>query len=512
MNSKTTKRALLGSVVAMLVCFTMLLSTTFAWFTDTAVSGSNVITSGKLDIALVDAEGNSLEGEIIEWAAKDGRAQADILWEPGCTYETEEFYIENKGNLKLKFKFAVTGIDGDAKLLEVIDFSAVVEDYELTYAIGGFTVTAPMDVDLLTGKAYDSTGAAYDVSEYILAPGEKMGPIVLTGKMDTAAGNEYQDLTIEGIAVTVAATQAIGEEDSFDGVYDKDATYPVTNAEELKNALDNAQDGDTILLAEGDFELPATIDKAINIVGSENGTKVAVAMPSNGDLDDGTAAIKINSDNVTLKNLVFDSTNSAQGAMVYSQAENLTVENCTFDMRGTNNAGVTLWNSDSATIRNCTFINGMKSIYVNGKDVDTETDTDTLLIENCSFEGVYALHIGGAANTVVNNCDFNGTAITLWNGTAKFTDCDFNNGSYNQLLNYYTPITFEKCFFGSEFVYALRQAKNEVNVVVNNATYETVGNTFATQCGWAIVTSGSITSFNVVENGNTTVIPTTQKV
>ncbi len=234
MNSKNTKRALLGSVVAMLVCFTMLLSTTFAWFTDTAVSGSNVITSGTLTIALTDANGASLEGEMIEWATADDRAQDEILWEPGCTYNTEEFYIENTGNLNLKFKFAVTGIDGDAKLLEVIDFEVLADATQLN-----LTSTEP--VDLIT-----------DNGEYVLAPGGKVGPLVLTGKMDTTAGNEYQGLTIVGIAVSVVATQATVEEDSFDDQYDAAAEYdedaPLANVTVLdKTSVIKNSEGKTVL-------------------------------------------------------------------------------------------------------------------------------------------------------------------------------------------------------------------------------------------------------------------------
>ena len=36
MNSKNTKRALVSSALAMLVCVALLIGTTFAWFTDTA--------------------------------------------------------------------------------------------------------------------------------------------------------------------------------------------------------------------------------------------------------------------------------------------------------------------------------------------------------------------------------------------------------------------------------------------------------------------------------------------
>ena len=59
-----------------------------------------------------------MSGEIIEFVAKDGRAQSEILWEPGCTYETEPVYVVNKGNLALKYNLGINGIIGDAKLLE----------------------------------------------------------------------------------------------------------------------------------------------------------------------------------------------------------------------------------------------------------------------------------------------------------------------------------------------------------------------------------------------------------
>ena len=42
-NRKSTKRALLGSVMAMVLCRAMLVGATFAWFTDTASTGVNKI-------------------------------------------------------------------------------------------------------------------------------------------------------------------------------------------------------------------------------------------------------------------------------------------------------------------------------------------------------------------------------------------------------------------------------------------------------------------------------------
>ena len=43
--------------------------------------------------------------------------------------------------------------------------------------------------------------------------------------MRPEAGNEYQGLAVEGIAITVYAAQDTVESDSFDNQYDKDASY-----------------------------------------------------------------------------------------------------------------------------------------------------------------------------------------------------------------------------------------------------------------------------------------------
>ena len=67
-NRKSTKRALLGSVVAMVLCLAMLVGATFAWFTDTASTGVNKIQADNLDVQLVDENGNSLEAR--RWSSR----------------------------------------------------------------------------------------------------------------------------------------------------------------------------------------------------------------------------------------------------------------------------------------------------------------------------------------------------------------------------------------------------------------------------------------------------------
>lgn len=200
---KSTKRALLMSALALITCVSMLVGSTFAWFTDSVTSAGNTIQSGTLDVDLVDAVGNSMAGQVIEFKTADNRAQNQILWEPGCTYETKPVFVVNNGNLALKYEIAINGITGDAKLLEAIEWTVTV----------GETKT---ELAALKGT---------------LLAGEKSEAIVLSGHMKEEAGNEYQDLTVEGISITVFATQLAHESDSFDNQYDALATYMNKNAD-----------------------------------------------------------------------------------------------------------------------------------------------------------------------------------------------------------------------------------------------------------------------------------------
>ena len=210
-NRKSTKRALLGSVMAMVLCMAMLVGATFAWFTDTASTGVNKIQAGKLDVALEmkDASGNwvSAEGKTLDFVkAADAKGEA-ILWEPGCTYTLPELRVVNNGNLALKYMIKITGIKGDAKLNEAIEWT-----------IGDVAMGA----------------------EQHLAAGES-NAFTIKGHMKESAGNEYMNESIDGIAITVVATQDTVESDSFDKDYDAGAEYPVVAVANVNT------NGDTVL-------------------------------------------------------------------------------------------------------------------------------------------------------------------------------------------------------------------------------------------------------------------------
>ena len=208
-NRKSTKRALLGSVMAMVLCMAMLVGATFAWFTDTASTGVNKIQAGNLDVALEmkDAAGQwvSAEGKTLDFVK--AAAGEQVLWEPGCTYTLPELRVVNNGNLALKYKVIITGINGSAKLNKAIEWT-----------IGDVAMGA----------------------EQHLAAGES-NAFTIKGHMKESAGNEYMNESIDGIAITVVATQDTVESDSFDKDYDAGAEYPVVAVANVNTK------GDTVL-------------------------------------------------------------------------------------------------------------------------------------------------------------------------------------------------------------------------------------------------------------------------
>ena len=249
-NQKTTKRSLVAAGLVLLLCIAMLVGTTFAWFTDSASTAVNKIQAGTLDVQLLDGQGNSLEGQTLAWKKAAGApADEQVLWEPGCTYELQPFKIKNNGNLALKYKVVISGIDGDAELNEVIDWSYKLED----------------------GSAFAITDEGH------LTAGQETGLITISGHMKESAGNEYQGLSIDGIGITVLATQDTVEYDSEDNQYDKDALYPVTvsSATDIRDALaGTASVGPSNIVLTNDvtiddgIQLGVTNDTAINFNGN----------------------------------------------------------------------------------------------------------------------------------------------------------------------------------------------------------------------------------------------------
>ena len=263
-NRKSTKRALLGSVMAMVLCLAMLVGATFAWFTDTASTGVNKIQAGKLDVALEmkDAAGQwvSAEGKTLDFIK--AAAGEQVLWEPGCTYTLPELRVVNNGNLALKYKVTITGINGSAKLNDVIDWT--INDADLS-------------------------------ADHSLAAGATSEALTIKGHMKESAGNEYMNESIDGIAITVAATQDTVENDSFGNTYDKDAEYPIVAMDTLQELINNATEPVSAKL-EGNIAGSLTVPQGKDVTLDLNGFTLTGG-DSHAILNHGTLCIKDSSGN-----------------------------------------------------------------------------------------------------------------------------------------------------------------------------------------------------------------------
>ena len=434
-NKKATKRALLTSVMALVMCVVMLVGTTFAWFTDTASTAVNKIQAGNLKVDIVDKEDNSLDGKTLKFiqaVSETEKARVDnVLWEPGATFNLDSFKIVNKGNLAFKYKVVISGVDGNAKLLKAIDFSVKIGDAEKV-------ALADWDGILLPEGKTATAGTKEEVKETSL--------ITISGTMKKEAGNEYQGLSIDGIGITVYATQYTHEFDSFNNTYDADAgkdTEYYTLAE--FNALTAIPEGvKNVYVSIGSVSLK---DSSV-VIGNDNLRDKYGRGTSNGEItytdkaginliiDGGTIkdgpAVDHAADNkiafkipdkstVTFKNVkiegFFGLTSAGEdnpyGTPMHGKVASVTFDGCTFDA---------LWLQDGQfytsqiTIKNSTFNKHENGVY--------SSNTNPLWFKNIGQNG--------GTNVSIDNCVFNTNRPVkvveqeVSGQTVSITNCTFN--------------------------------------------------------------------------------------
>lgn len=220
-NSTNTKRALLTSIVAMLLCFSMLLGTTFAWFTDEAVSTNNKIVAGTLDIALFQIKAGE-EIEITDTSAPV--FGADIVWAPGHEAAVD-LKLKNIGNIALEWKLKIVPIEEVGDLAEVINVYLLKDNRKIFIS----TLADIWESNLtITSGEMNNQGETESFS------------IVL--EMQEIAGNEYQGKSAGAFDIKVIAEQS--------------SRVRVKNLEELDGAIKN---GDAILIV-SDIKTPENTD------------------------------------------------------------------------------------------------------------------------------------------------------------------------------------------------------------------------------------------------------------
>lgn len=225
--TKSSKRALLLSALAIVLCIAMLIGTTYAWFTDTASTAVNKIQSGNLDVQLEYSK------DFSEWknVTEDTKLFEDsTAWEPGRT-EIVYLRVKNAGTLALKYTLGIynlynsTGknvLGNKYRLSDYVKLGAVEAD--AAYADRAAAINA-VDADAKLITDIDNSGMA----GASLEPNDtKIYALVLY--MPTEVGNEANPKNKDpywaakmSFGISVSATQAMSESDSFDNTYDKDA-------------------------------------------------------------------------------------------------------------------------------------------------------------------------------------------------------------------------------------------------------------------------------------------------
>jgi len=267
-NSKYTKRALLASVLSVVVCAAMLAGSTFAWFTDSVTSAGNIIKSGNLDVALEWANGTEAL-DTAEW--KDASTNAIFnydLWEPGYT-EVRHVRISNKGNLALKYEIRIAANGEVSKLADVIDVYYIKDGKQITSRTG-------LTDENKIGTLSQVLANPYAAKGHILAGDNAADVATIALKMQESAGNEYQNLSIgTDFSIQLVATQYTSEKDSFDDQYDKDAPLnfvPVATADELTKAV---ADGENVSLT-APIELSERLEVKKDITINGNGNAITI--------------------------------------------------------------------------------------------------------------------------------------------------------------------------------------------------------------------------------------------
>ena len=226
-RKNATRSALVTSILALLVCVSMLVGATFAWFTDSVASGLNTIAAGNLDVELYHSD-------------KDDSGYVDAstelfndvtLWEPGVVVY-ENFKVENVGTLALKYQLSINfenetkvTVDGvEHGLSEVLKVAVVengftggrAEAQNLTFdkSLSTFTLTGELEGN--------TTSKTYGIVIYWAPNSNDVDNIF---NMNNA--NKGKTLSID-LGINLQAIQEMYESDSFGPDYDEDAEYPAT--------------------------------------------------------------------------------------------------------------------------------------------------------------------------------------------------------------------------------------------------------------------------------------------
>ena len=408
-SSKSTKRALISSALAILMCAAMLIGTTFAWFTDTASTGVNKIVSGNLDIAVEYRTSSEGDWKTID-NATDLFGAEGTLFEPGHT-RVVELRITNAGNLSLKYKIGMNIVSETAgtnkagnpyKLSDYLKVATTgIQQYNPTDQIISLMeqlIFQRGDFGMWTARDFANFELEYTSSGnvHVLQPGAAQ-ILGIKVYMPESVGNEASANTPDDAAsisfgLNVVATQYTTESDSYDNKYDKDATYPVVvSRNELNTSL--------------------TLDALKNDNGKVSPVEVTLGNTAAEDID-----YKQNNSGYTGKGVMLGSTNLNKYAATPAAAGEykFTFKDGTITSTATGYGSIDNYKDTSVymlvpgnsdvVFENMTF-NGVVSFDIQ-KYTSPWSNLNSISFKNCIFNGII-IGTCPASNVTFDGCTFN---------------------------------------------------------------------------------------------------------
>ena len=231
-NKKATKRALLTSVMALVMCVVMLVGTTFAWFTDTASTGVNKIQAGNLDVKLMYST------DMQTWKEATDQTKLfddNALWEPGYT-QVVYLKVVNAGNLALKYEVSTNSYDMERGKNAAGELFYIDKFLRIGTATTTSAFAKRSDAIAAIAEGEKAMGKEIQISDgwTVLNPNAESSPFAVVVYMPTTVGNEANNVqswrhpSLKGFGLVVNATQATVESDSFGITYDEKASTIIT--------------------------------------------------------------------------------------------------------------------------------------------------------------------------------------------------------------------------------------------------------------------------------------------
>ena len=400
----STKKALLASALSLLLCVSMLVGTTFAWFTDSVTSANNIIMAGNLDVEL------EYSTDMVNWTAVDANTNVfkeGALWEPGYT-EVVYLRVSNVGSLAMKYKLGVNVASETEGKTRDNNTPFKLSDY-IEYGIIKNVTAAYGTDDRMTARADIGTASKLNVAyseEFHLvgktATATDTDVYALVVYMPESVGNEANhngtDIPVINLGLSVLATQDTVEEDSFNDQYDKDATYTISvnSTNELVSSFENMTEA-TVFDATG-----VSID--VDTVGTTTGGMIVptFSIPTGATVKG--AEFKIES-----SSMISAEATAVSDTVVFDECDIVTAD-----------ADVT---------------DGMPAMAIVG-EMGTSVSSTKYVFNNCTFEGYIMLN---GINAEFNNCTFvlsneNDGATYCSFGEYVFNNCTFNYENGTNLI------------------------------------------------------------------------------